>query len=130
MNREEKRLIRKEICSLLDSCNGCQYRIGHGEVPVFCTTVCPAGITMQALAAQLIADETVITSQKVTGISVPVIAGPWSSDEEFYLMKHLNLYKVGHLSQRLNRDPKSVSAKASYLRKKFPDMIGPKRKAK
>ncbi|MDF2534391.1 MAG: hypothetical protein K0R18_548 [Bacillales bacterium] len=124
MNREEKRVIRKEISGLLDSCNGCQYRIGNGEVPVHCSTVCPSGITMQKLAAQLISDETIKTSQKVVAISIPVIVGPWSSDEEFYLLNHLNLYKVAHLSQRLNRAPKSVSAKASYLRRKYPDMIG------
>jgi hypothetical protein len=130
MNREEKQVIRKEICTLLDSCQGCQYRIGQGEVPVYCSTVCPAGITMQMLASQLIADERIKTSQKVPGIFTPLIVGPWSQEEEFYLMNHLNLYKVGHLSQRLNRAPKSVSAKASYLRRKYPDMIGPKRKAK
>jgi hypothetical protein len=130
MNRKEKQTIRIEICSLLDQCIGCEYRISKGETPVYCSTVCPIGITMQSLSAQLIVDETK-TTQKVGGTTTPINIGPWSSDEEFYLINHINFYKVGHLSARLNRLPKSVSAKASYLRKKFPDVIAQqKRKAK
>jgi hypothetical protein len=123
MDREEKRVIRREIIELLDSCTGCKYRTCKGEVPVYCSNVCPAGMAMQSLSAQLILDETKKTSQKVVGTPTRIIEGPWSMEEEFYLLNHLNIFKVGHLSARLNRAPKSVAAKVSYLKRKYPDMI-------
>lgn len=122
MSREEKRQIRLEITELLNKCQGCKYQYSKGETPAYCSTVCPVGITMQTLSQKLIQDE----KRKISVEPVfekPLVVGEWSPEEEFYLLNHINLFQVNHLSIRLNRAPKSVSAKISYLKRKYPESI-------
>lgn len=135
MNREEKRVIRLEICKILENqCKGCEYRNSQGETPTYCYTVCSFGKKLIGLSSSLLQDEEGIkVAKKVESQSEvqPIVhTGPWSQEEEYYLLNHINLYQVYHLSKRLNRAPKSVSAKISYLKRKYPDLIKHKKKGR
>ncbi len=119
MNREEKRVIRKQICRLLENeCKNCENKRSYGETPVHCITVCPVGIKMQSLSNQLIQDE----RKKKSNVNT-FNEGPWSQEEEFYLLNHMNLFKLPHLSKRLNRNLTSISRKAYFLRRRYPELL-------
>lgn len=108
MDRLAKKAIRMSIIKILDSrCRGCMMRTGEGSLE-YCSTSCDAFDEIQVLSSQLNSD----TPNKVTDY----VSGKWTTEEEFYLRNHMDLYGVEHLAKKLNREPQFVFNKIKMVR--------------
>jgi hypothetical protein len=112
VSREKKRKIRIQIHELIESeCMDCQYRRGY-ENAHFCIKECPVGKKLKSLSDSL-EGKTTETSDQVLN------KGRWSEEEVFYLLNHLEHFKIPHLASKLNRPPGAVHSKAASLKRRL-----------
>ncbi|TCJ04880.1 zinc-finger domain-containing protein [Cytobacillus praedii] len=112
MSREIKRKIRIQIHELIESeCMDCQYRRGY-ENAHFCVNECPVGKELKSLSESLEGKNKESSDQLLN-------KGRWTEEEVFYLLNHLDLFKIPHLASKLNRPPGAVHSKAASLKKRL-----------
>lgn len=119
MDRQEKRMIRLSINDILESeCKVCEYNLIGREGYLHCVRECPVGKNLQSLSNKLLEDKKGVRKRKVYEKEPePYQRGPWSSDEEQYLINHVPYFKPMHIAKRLNRSPNTVYQKIYSLQK-------------
>jgi hypothetical protein len=107
MTREEKKLIRLQIISLLEQCQGCKFR-SVTNAGIHVCPACPIGQQMQELGKKLDQSKTIFDGEKRRG---------WTEEEDFYLLHHYGIAPVERIAERLGRTPMAVIRRAYVLRK-------------
>lgn len=119
MNRDEKKSIRKEITSILDSeCKRCQYSSSYKTKDSPCISVCPVSTQLQKLSSKLINDNEGIKKKKeFIEDNKNIKRGSWTLEEEMYLINHSKYFSVRHIAKKLNRSLNAVYVKLDSLKK-------------
>lgn len=109
LDRKEKKKIRMNIIKVLDKhCGNCMMRTGHSGK--YCIDHCDVTNDLKKLSKKLNVKKDIVEPQYRTG--------KWTNDEEFYLLNHMHLYPLEHLSNQLNRDPQFVFNKMRRILEK------------
>ena len=120
MTREEKKLIRLQIISLLERCQDCQFRsVTNASIRV-CPS-CPIGQQMQELGKKLGGQPKVAEkkpAQKQKQKKKTLVMRRWTKEEEeFILMNQHHMTKM-QLAEKLGRTYFSVRQKLTKLNRK------------
>lgn len=111
MDRAQKRAIRKEIISILDSkCSSCPVE----DKTNVCNSSCEVGERLRKLSSQLLNDENANGHNRSNSHK----KGRWTEDEVYYLINHWKIVTFKTLCERLNRSPNQVHPKLQRLIKK------------
>lgn len=114
MERSEKRSLHLKISKLLDQyCLSCKFHSSKTSNKT-CFETCNVGAELRRLSSLLVTDDNRDVQGKEN--SDQLKRGCWSQEEEFYLINHMDIYKIDHLAMRLCRSPKSVYSKINRLK--------------
>ena len=123
LDRKEKRKIRLQIIQILnEECGNCMYRKDN-QFNSMCHRFCTFGKNMQQLQAKMEAKEEEKLQQAKEQPIKKFHKGRFTPEEEFYLLRHMDLYSLTHLANRLNRSLSSVSLKIKQLRRKKKEQV-------
>lgn len=114
MTKAEKKLIRLQIISLLERCQGYPYHSVTNACIHICPG-CPIGQQMQELGKKLWRKEEK-KQQKIAKKPVAKKYRPWTPEEEEYLLQNLHM-KRSELAKQLGRTYRAVLRRISDLKK-------------
>jgi hypothetical protein len=112
MTREEKKLIRLQVISLLERCRGCKFRsITNASIHV--CPGCPIGQQMQELGKKLAGPPKPASKQEQK--KKTLVMRPWTKEEEeFVLMNQHRMTRI-EMAKRLGRSYDAVRQKLAKL---------------
>ncbi|PKG23929.1 hypothetical protein [Niallia nealsonii] len=122
MDKGEKKKIRLEIIGILNTeCSNCPY-LKDNQFNKMCHHTCTFGKRMQELQVKMETKAEEVKVMKKQSVK-PYNKGRYTPEEEFYLLHHMDLYRLTHLANRLNRSLSSVSLKIKQLRRKKKEKV-------
>lgn len=117
MTREEKKLIRLQIISLLERCQDCQFRSATNASIHVCPG-CPIGQQMQELGKKLGGQLEVAkkkSAQKQEQKKKTLVMRRWTTEEEEFILVNQHRMTKMQLAQKLGRSYHSVWNKLTKL---------------